>query len=496
MKSFFGPKKTEDQKDAALILADYRKALKPALPLAGFLEAKNDQGPATESISVVREIAKILIKTKKYRSLHVAAMSGDTKLIEKLLAKKKADINAVDAAGFSPLHYAVAAGNKDAVKLLIKNGANVNLKTTFKPDSAALTSRTPLSRHELLYDTRDHRFHSSRTPIELAVKYNPESISALIYAGAELDCFNTDPTFDIRRRKNPSPEVLNAIKVLEQFFHKPLELTDLEKFSLEASATGINAIITLEDNRIHLNLAKAEVTKYLNNPEKTSHHTTKEFLNQKTFILAKILLATGDNEGFTGLIEKGFQPTSAQADALIKFAKENGDKENITSQLEQAKTQAIALEKAIADAAAKAAAEKEAKNNVDAQQPNKTEIYFAPKELLVIPPFTPKEVGVPDQKTDAALLKTPAVREETILDHQAAHQEEEVTAITTSILKTDGLIAEEQKEPQQSTSRPSFTIENTGLVAATNVQARIEALNERSKNQAPPTPGSNGGRGF
>ena len=60
-------------------------------------------------------------------ALHWAALYGQTKVMELLLANK-ADVNSLDEDGFTPLHWAATFNQSDAVKLLLVNKANMNLK--------------------------------------------------------------------------------------------------------------------------------------------------------------------------------------------------------------------------------------------------------------------------------------------------------------------------------------------------------------------------------
>jgi ankyrin repeat protein len=60
-------------------------------------------------------------------ALHWAALYGQKKVMELLLAKK-ADVNSLDEDGFTPLHWAATFNQSDAVKLLLANKANMNLK--------------------------------------------------------------------------------------------------------------------------------------------------------------------------------------------------------------------------------------------------------------------------------------------------------------------------------------------------------------------------------
>jgi ankyrin repeat protein len=60
-------------------------------------------------------------------ALHWAALYGQTKVMELLLAEK-ADVNSLDEDGFTPLHWAATFNQSEAVKLLLANKANMNLK--------------------------------------------------------------------------------------------------------------------------------------------------------------------------------------------------------------------------------------------------------------------------------------------------------------------------------------------------------------------------------
>ena len=59
--------------------------------------------------------------------LHWAAIYGQTKAMELLLAEK-ADVNSLDKDGFTPLHWAATFNKKDAVELLLANKADMNIK--------------------------------------------------------------------------------------------------------------------------------------------------------------------------------------------------------------------------------------------------------------------------------------------------------------------------------------------------------------------------------
>ncbi|MEI6915666.1 MAG: ankyrin repeat domain-containing protein, partial [Armatimonadota bacterium] len=58
--------------------------------------------------------------------IHTAAAKGDTAKVESIIGSNAASLNEQDGTGATPLHYAVAAGQKAVVKLLISNTADVN----------------------------------------------------------------------------------------------------------------------------------------------------------------------------------------------------------------------------------------------------------------------------------------------------------------------------------------------------------------------------------
>jgi len=59
--------------------------------------------------------------------LHYAAQTANTTLI-KILLRHKADIDATDNEGWTPLHVAVQGGRVDIIKLLITRGADITIQ--------------------------------------------------------------------------------------------------------------------------------------------------------------------------------------------------------------------------------------------------------------------------------------------------------------------------------------------------------------------------------
>lgn len=60
---------------------------------------------------------------------HYAAQHGDLIGLQKIVEADKSVVNSTDANGWTPLHEGARSGNKEIVKFLFENGANVNART-------------------------------------------------------------------------------------------------------------------------------------------------------------------------------------------------------------------------------------------------------------------------------------------------------------------------------------------------------------------------------
>ncbi len=94
-------------------------------------------------------------------SINQAIFDGNIEVTKQHLAGG-VDVNAIDAGGWTPLHWAAGKGCKETIKLLLVNGANVN--------ATAATGRTPLDYTLLTNKTETTdllRKHGARTAEEL-----------------------------------------------------------------------------------------------------------------------------------------------------------------------------------------------------------------------------------------------------------------------------------------------------------------------------------------
>ena len=84
-------------------------------------------------------IAGLLLGCGPSIDIHNASQLGKVKIVKQHLNAGK-DVNARDGWKRTPLHYAAEEGHRPVVELLIKNGANVNLKD----DETDARGETPL----------------------------------------------------------------------------------------------------------------------------------------------------------------------------------------------------------------------------------------------------------------------------------------------------------------------------------------------------------------
>lgn len=122
---------------------------------------------------------------KEASELHVLAGKGDFIKLNDVLSKHKKDLEKRDEDGFTPLLVAAYEGHEQAVKVLIKGGADVNA-TDPKHNRNALhiaaerqkiTVIVALGVHKQLFKAKDAK---GRTPEGLALVHKFNDIAALL----------------------------------------------------------------------------------------------------------------------------------------------------------------------------------------------------------------------------------------------------------------------------------------------------------------------------
>jgi len=85
---------------------------------------------------------------------HLAAQQGDVDRLADLARAKPKALHAKDANGWQPIHEAARAGHTDAIRLLVKHGADVNARTGRNGEGHSvlnLAAHFLDEGHELLY---------------------------------------------------------------------------------------------------------------------------------------------------------------------------------------------------------------------------------------------------------------------------------------------------------------------------------------------------------
>ena len=132
--------------------------------------------------------------------LHSAANNGNTEIV-KLLLKEGAYVDVVDNIGVTPLFWAVNNNNIETVKLLINEGANVNLVSKYDgtPLYVAVNKRNIKMIELLINEGANVNIpnHLNMSPLHLAVQqaiiYNyTDIVKLLIKEGANVNVIDKD----------------------------------------------------------------------------------------------------------------------------------------------------------------------------------------------------------------------------------------------------------------------------------------------------------------
>ena len=96
-------------------------------------------GAGTVAVPALAQVGPTPAEAARYQGLHAAAHNGDVAQIAKLAAAK-ADLNARDGNGRTPLHVATFARQREALRALVKAGAGIDLLDNDRYDGVTIAS--------------------------------------------------------------------------------------------------------------------------------------------------------------------------------------------------------------------------------------------------------------------------------------------------------------------------------------------------------------------
>lgn len=89
---------------------------------------------------VLAQTAPTAAQVADYQGLHAAAWHGDQPAIVRLAAGRRADLDARDAHGRTPVHVAAFARQREAIRALARAGANLDLLEADRYDAVTIAS--------------------------------------------------------------------------------------------------------------------------------------------------------------------------------------------------------------------------------------------------------------------------------------------------------------------------------------------------------------------
>lgn len=134
-----------------------------------------------------------LVEADPTLAIFAASIQGETARIEELLAGNRSLISSLSTDGWTPLHLAAFFGKKDAVRLLLNKGAEVNARSTNPMANTPLHAAAAGKDTETAKILLDHgananaRQHGGWTALHAAAQNGDvEMARALIASGADV----------------------------------------------------------------------------------------------------------------------------------------------------------------------------------------------------------------------------------------------------------------------------------------------------------------------
>ena len=131
-------------------------------------------------------------KPRFTQSLHNAIRNGETEFLKKLLQYDFIqDIEATDEMGLKPLHVALLCKNDEIAKLLIENGANVNAKSKEKQLLPEIRKTFEEIKYFYFKLTDIKKYYTKLTPLHIAtINGSLKMVKMLVENGASVNIKN------------------------------------------------------------------------------------------------------------------------------------------------------------------------------------------------------------------------------------------------------------------------------------------------------------------